>query len=143
VISKLISDNHGTIFSIVKYSMAILNRNRMKKDVLDDCLRACQECVIFCTRCAASCTEESNAQDLSRCIQLNLECAAMCNAAVQLMSLNGISSDSLCRLCADISRRCAEECMKHDSMKHCRDAASCCHECSIICSQMVSTINGQ
>jgi Domain of Unknown Function (DUF326) len=143
IVNTLLPADHSWHGFPYKYCLEELNINGMKKDILGDCIQACQDCVIVCTRCAAACTEKSDVENLSRCIQLNLECAAMCNAAVQLMSLNGTSSDSLCMLCADICRRCAEECGKHDDMNHCRESAERCRVCSILCSQMSMEVNMQ
>lgn len=75
---------------------------------------------------------------LSRCIQLDMECAAICYAAAQVMSINGGYSEDICRVCADICFDCAEECEKHAGhMVHCRQCAEACRKCAEECRRMV------
>ena len=39
---------------------------------------------------------------MAKCIQLDMECAAICYAAAQLMSLGSEKAKDICRICADI-----------------------------------------
>lgn len=126
------------IFLQCSESIGFDTRDNMKKNTIADCIQACKDCVGICTNCAAACTEEENVQSLSRCIQLNLECAAICNAAVQLMEVNGNSSASLYKLCGDICQRCAEECVRHAFIEHCRHSAEAARSCSILCYEMAT-----
>lgn len=74
---------------------------------------------------------------LARCIQLDLECAAICNAAAQVMSLNGQYAEEICKVCADICFACAEECERHaHHMEHCRECAEACRQCAEECRRM-------
>lgn len=51
------------------------------------CIDACLKCASICNHCASSCTQEENVKMMSRCIQLDMECAAICYSSAQLMSL--------------------------------------------------------
>ena len=66
------------------------------------------------------------------CIQLNLECAAMCNAVAQLMSLGSEHIKELAKICAVMCDACAEECNRHLS-DHCRETADVCTKCADEC----------
>ena len=66
------------------------------------------------------------------CIQLNLECAAMCNAVAQLMSLGSEHIKELAKICAVMCDDCAEECNRHMS-DHCRETADVCTKCADEC----------
>jgi len=72
---------------------------------------------------------------MAACIRLDMECAAICYAAAQVMSLGGQSVAELCAICANICNACAEECSKHDN-EHCRECAEACRACADVCSAM-------
>ena len=73
---------------------------------------------------------------MARCIQLDMECAAICYAAAQVMSMGGQTAEQLCRLCADICQACGDECRRHEHMEHCRECADACHRCAEECRRM-------
>ena|SRR6516225_8669187 len=109
----------------------------MAEQHFQECIAACNACAVACNHCAVSCLDEKNVAVLSRCIKLTLECAAMCNAAVQVMSINGELSDQICQLCEDACNRCAEECIRHGDMEHCLVCAEKCRTCAALCAKMV------
>lgn len=74
-------------------------------------------------------------QMMARCIQLDMECAAICYSAAQLMSLGSAKAKEVCAICADICESCAEECGKHDN-EHCRKCADFCRKCAEECRAM-------
>lgn len=108
----------------------------MTQEHFQECIDACQQCIVTCNRCAIACMQEPEFQHLAHCIRLDLECAAICGAAVQVMTLNGVLSAELCEICAKMCMLCAEECEKHEEMAHCQECALMCHRCAEICSQM-------
>jgi hypothetical protein len=99
------------------------------------CIDACLACITACNHCASSCLQEPDAGMMTRCIQLDMECAAVCYAAAQLMSLGSDHSRSFCHLCAEICLACAEECGKHE-YEHCRACATICKKCADECNSM-------
>lgn len=74
---------------------------------------------------------------MAGCIQLDMECAAICYAAAQLMSLGSEKAKDLCRLCADICSECAAECGKHQT-NHCQQCAEACRICADTCGSMAA-----
>lgn len=74
---------------------------------------------------------------MAPCIQLDMECAAICYAAAELMSLGSDRAKELCRLCAEICDACATECEQHDN-DHCRECASACRACAKECREMAA-----
>ena len=74
---------------------------------------------------------------MARCIRLDMECAALCYAAAQLMSLGSAHAPSICRICAEACEACAEECSKHDD-KHCQECAAACRKCAEACRRMAA-----
>ncbi|MES2890832.1 MAG: four-helix bundle copper-binding protein [Bacteroidota bacterium] len=69
------------------------------------------------------------------CIQLDMECAAICYATGQVMSIGGKSVKELCGTCAEICNTCGDECAKHN-MDHCKRCAEACLQCSAECRKM-------
>jgi hypothetical protein len=101
------------------------------------CIDACVRCAVACDHCASSCLNEEDVNTMARCIQLDLECATMCRAAVQLMSLRSEHANAICQLCADVCSACAEECGRHN-MEHCKECAEACRACVEECASMAA-----
>lgn len=72
---------------------------------------------------------------MARCVQLDMECAALCYATAQLMSLGSLLAKDVCRACAVACRACAEKCARHEN-EHCRECAKLCSSCAEACEQM-------
>ena len=96
------------------------------------CIEACLRCAAVCNHCAASCAKDEKANMMGRCIQLNMECAAICYAAAELMSVGSDKIKEICSLCAIMCDACAEECNKHENA-HCRECAEICTKCADEC----------
>ena len=77
---------------------------------------------------------------MARCIQLDMECAAVCYAAAQLMSLGSSKAEEICRICAEICEQCAGECEMHSHMEHCRQCVEVCRRCAEECRSMVGGV---
>ncbi|MDF3078744.1 MAG: four-helix bundle copper-binding protein [Sphingobacteriaceae bacterium] len=111
----------------------------MSHQQFKDCIDACVACAVACTHCATSCLQEEDPKMMAKCIQMDLECAAICRAAAELMSLGSGCSHHLCRVCADLCNACAEECGSHD-MDHCQECAAACRACAQACEQMATAV---
>ncbi|MEO6452686.1 MAG: four-helix bundle copper-binding protein [Ginsengibacter sp.] len=96
------------------------------------CIDACLECATECNHCAVSCLEEKDVQYLIKCIRLDLECAVICRASAELMTLGSAYSSQICDLCAAICNACAKMCEQHGNMgmEHCRECAEACRACA-------------
>lgn len=109
----------------------------MENQKYEACIRACNSCANACTHCAIECLNEEDVHLLTRCIQLDLECASICRSASELMSLDSEFSLQLCRMCATACVTCAEECGMHD-MEHCKQCAEACRKCADECHKMAA-----
>lgn len=107
-----------------------------------ECIDACVACAIACGHCATECLKEEHVGHMAKCIQLDLECAAICRSAAEVMSLGSSFSAHLCRVCADACNACADECEKHAEMgmDHCRQCAEACRHCAKICEEMATPV---
>lgn len=72
---------------------------------------------------------------MALCIQMDMECAVLCYAAAQLMSMGSAKSIDICILCAEVCDACANECDKHDN-EHCKECADACRKCAKECGKM-------
>jgi hypothetical protein len=72
---------------------------------------------------------------MAGCIQLDMECAAACYAAAQLMSLGSEKAKDMCNICAELCDKCAAECGKHQT-EHCKECAEACKMCAQECRKM-------
>jgi hypothetical protein len=99
------------------------------------CIDACNACVTACNYCASACLQELQMAHQTKCINLDLQCAAACEAVAKLMSLKSSYTAEFCTVCAKICDACAEECEKHAlmGMEHCRICAEACRRCQAIC----------
>ena len=77
---------------------------------------------------------------MAACVQLDMECAAACYTASQLMSLGSSQAEEFCRLCGEICTECAKECGKHDN-EHCRECAEACRKCAEECMQVAEPVD--
>jgi hypothetical protein len=84
-----------------------------------DCIRACMACAVACKHCATECLNEEQVKHLARCIKLNLECAAICRAAAEVMSLGSDYSIAM-------------------GMEHCAQCAEACRACAVACNKMIT-----
>lgn len=102
-----------------------------------ECIEACLKCAPICNHCASSCTQEPDVKMMAKCIQLDMECAAVCYTAAQLMSLGSEKAKEICGICADLCSACADECSKHET-EHCKECAEACKQCADMCRNMAA-----
>ena len=91
------------------------------------------ECAGLCYQCAVACLGEDDIKGLSKCIKLDIDCAEICQSASAFVSRDSDHAKHLLKECAEICRRCAEECMKHSHMVHCNKCSHACLICAEAC----------
>jgi hypothetical protein len=74
---------------------------------------------------------------MAKCIQLDMECAAICYAAAQLMSVGSSKAKDVCTICAGICEACGAECANHKN-EHCQECAKACKQCAEECRKMAA-----
>ncbi|MDD2586691.1 MAG: four-helix bundle copper-binding protein [Syntrophomonadaceae bacterium] len=126
-------------------------------DKYQKCLDACAKCVQACYECFNACVNEPdadvtknctcsqslilapaaipNATARKNCMSILLECALICQQAVAYMSMDAQYAKDLCKLCATICDKCAQDCemFKDD---HCQKCAQVCKTCATECRNM-------
>lgn len=99
------------------------------------CIDACNQCAVACNHCSTACLQEPGVQSMVRCIELDIDCAAICQLAAGALARGSENAQSICALCADICQACGDECAKHP-MDHCRECADACRRCADECRRM-------
>lgn len=99
------------------------------------CIEACLRCAAASQECASFCLKEEDVATMAKCIQLDMECAAICYACAELMSLGSQHAMEICSICADICEACARECNRHEN-DHCQRCAVECNACAEECRKM-------
>ncbi len=94
--------------------------------LLNDCARVCHHC-------AVACLNEKEVGMLTRCIRLDLDCAAICRTAAGFLERGSENADAVLSACAAICEQCADECEKHSHMEHCQVCAYMCRQCAEAC----------
>lgn len=101
------------------------------------CIEACLRAYASTQFCAASCLKEEHLEGMRNCIQLDHECASICLATADLLTVQSPFVFSLLPLCAEICSSCAMECEKHDN-EHCQECAILCKHCAEECRLLVA-----
>ena len=97
---------------------------------VQSCIQACEEAMRACQVCAAADIREGQ----NNCALINLDCADICAATLNVMSRGSPHHGDFCALCAHICRACAAECAKHASMhQHCAECQAACERCAAEC----------
>ncbi len=97
-------------------------------------MNALDKCAAECNHCAIACLDEQDTKMLSRCIKLDLDCAAICKLTAEFIARSSEHAQHLREECAEICTACAEECEKHaQHMEHCKRCAEACRACAEVC----------
>ena len=96
------------------------------------CIDACNACATACNACLAGCLREEDMQMMTRCIALDIDCAAICQLTASATARNSEMARHLARTCGEICLACANECVQHHH-DHCQRCADACRQCAAAC----------
>lgn len=108
----------------------------MSHSANQSCIDACNACADACDHCTSACLQEANCTAMARCIQMTIDCAALCRLAASFLARGSDHAKALCELCAAVCEACAAECGKHQH-QHCQDCAAACRRCAEECRRMI------
>jgi hypothetical protein len=103
--------------------------HEQNKQLLD----ALNNCAAECNHCTAACLEEQDVAMLTKCIKLDIDCAAICTLTASLIARGSEHGQHLLKECAEVCNACADECEKHSHMAHCKECAEACRSCAEAC----------
>src|SRR5918998_6233983 len=88
----------------------IMSTNWLQNSKYQSCIDACNACAESCELCATSCLREEDVKMLSRCIQLDRDCATICWTASTYGQRQRIMCvKQICNICTELCDACAEE----------------------------------
>lgn len=96
-------------------------------------MRAMMDCMSVCSACAKKCLEEGHGKTAALCAQ----CADICSLAIKSTSCQSEFQQQINDLCAQVSKRCADECQKMQAT-YCQECSQACKECAEACSTAYS-----
>jgi len=98
-------------------------------------IASCMRCAAICNYCATSCLLHNDANEMAKCIQLTRECASICLLAAEVLSIGGVTIDSMCSLVEEICQHCSDECFKYNN-EHCSECADMCRRTISACTNI-------
>ena len=101
----------------------------MEKQKLIDAL---YYCAAQCTHCYDACHLEHK-KEMELCMQHDLDCAELCRLTGQVLERKSPNADLFLKLCAQMCKRCANECANHKHLEHCQKCADACTKCAEMC----------
>ena len=96
---------------------------------------ACNQCADACDHCSTACLKEPDVKTMTKCIALDMDCAAICRLAAGFMARDSTFARQVFKLCAEVCQACGEECGKHQT-DHCQMCAKACLRCAEECRKM-------
>jgi hypothetical protein len=103
---------------------------------MENCIKECMECHKVCVETAAYLLHQQNVQDHTSHLILLADCAEICQISANFMLRRSDNHHLTCGICADICKRCEEECEKWPDDKQIRHCADICRSCFASCQAM-------
>lgn len=101
---------------------------------LTDCIKACAECHDLCQKMIYQhCLRQGGHHIEPDHLRLMADCAQTCRMAADFMLRASPRHVMACRLCAEISEACADDCERLGDMVECMQA---CRLCAELCREM-------
>jgi hypothetical protein len=97
-----------------------------------DLIRELINCALACEACATACLNEEHIELMTRCIELDRDCADICNLGARLLIRESETTSQYLALAEEICQLCADECRKHEHA-HCQLCAEACLSCAEAC----------
>lgn len=101
------------------------------------CLEACFTCLEACNICFHACLKEEHPEKMTKCIELDRECADFCSLAIASMQRSSAFVKEIVSICATVCEACGYECKKHDH-EHCQKCADICFRCAEECRKLTA-----
>ena len=97
-------------------------------------ITALNECATVCNHCFSACLAEQDVTMLAACINLDRDCADICQVVSSFLSRGSEHGKHLLKECIEICEKCAAECEKHaHHHEHCKQCAEACRRCAEAC----------
>jgi hypothetical protein len=95
-------------------------------------IRELINCALACEACATACLGEEDVTLMTRCIELDRDCADICTLGARLLIRESETTSQYLTMTEEICQLCADECSKHEHA-HCKACAEACLSCAEAC----------
>ena len=103
---------------------------------MEQCMKDCHHCHLTCLHMAAThCLELGGKHTEPSHMRVMLDCAEICQTALNFMARSSAQHAAVCRACAEICRACADSCEQLGDMQECVEA---CLKCAESCERMAA-----
>lgn len=117
---------------------AAMDGHHMSED-MQRCIQLCQDCHARCIQLISHCLAVGGRHATPTHIRLLMDCAQLCTVTADFMARDSALHDRTCTVCAELCRRCAENCDQVSGedqlVKQC---AELCRRCAESCERMAS-----
>jgi hypothetical protein len=101
---------------------------------MEECIRLCLNCHHVCYEAAMNqCLEAGGQHVQPEHFRLMLNCAEICQTSANFMLSGSDLHHLTCAVCAEVCRRCADDCERIGEMEECVEA---CRSCADACAEM-------
>lgn len=99
-------------------------------------LRDCLDCYEACIRTEEHCLEMGGRHVQAEHLRLLRDCASICRVSADFMLRGSAHAPALSRVCAEICRRCADDCASFAGDTEMKKCAEQCRRCAESCERM-------
>jgi hypothetical protein len=104
--------------------------------MMEACIENCLSCHKICLQMAMNhCLETGGDHTEPSHFRLMINCAEICQTSANFMLSGSDLHHLTCGVCAEVCRRCADDCERIGGMEECVQA---CRECAESCAQMAA-----
>jgi len=112
---------------------------RLQRDqAMLDCIDNCTNCASICAETAQYCLEQGGRHAAPDHIRLLLDCQQICRTSADFMVRASDLHGEICRACAVVCARCAEDCSGFGDDAQTNACADMCRRCAESCEAMAS-----
>ena len=104
---------------------------------MEQCIENCTNCHRICLETAARHFREEQPPQLDEAlVRLLLDCAEICRTSADFMIRGSELHPHICRACAAVCARCADECDRDGEDPYLAACSEICRRCALSCAQM-------
>lgn len=105
---------------------------------MQQCAKECLKCYEICALTLQYCLEKAGKHVARAHLTLLSDCMEICRTSADFLLRGSEAHDAPSRACADICRRCAQDCRRFDADKAMEACAEACARCAEACDKMAA-----
>lgn len=100
------------------------------------CAKECRTCYETCVSTLQHCLEKGGKHAAAEHVRLLTDCIEICRTSADFLLRGSSLHPATCRACAEVSRKCAEDCRRFPDDKQMQACAEACDRCAKSCEKM-------